>query len=61
VNGNPNPSFGESGKLPQGLSFNPNTGYLSGVPAIGTTGTYNITFSAQNSAGTSNFSFTLRF
>jgi hypothetical protein len=40
-----------SGKLPSGISLNPQTGFLSGTP--NTAGTYAITFTASNSAGTS--------
>jgi hypothetical protein len=61
ASGTPDPSFGESGRLPVGLTFNSSTGLLYGTPAKGTTGTYNITFSASNTAGTTNFSFSLRF
>jgi hypothetical protein len=61
ASGTPDPSFGESGRLPVGLTFNSSTGQLYGTPAKGTTGTYNITFSASNTAGTTNFSFSLRF
>jgi hypothetical protein len=39
--------------LPTGLSFNTTTGKLNGTPAIGTNGTYNLTFSATNAGGTS--------
>jgi hypothetical protein len=51
--GFPAPTFSESGTLPMGISFNSTTGVLSGTPAANTAGTYPITFTATNSAGTS--------
>ncbi len=41
-------SLGESGALPGGVTFNAANGVLSGTPASGTGGTYNITFTASN-------------
>src|SRR5439155_13634937 len=58
--GTPVPTLSESGALPAGISFNPGTGALSGTPAPGTSGVYNITFTAANGVGSSaNQSFTL--
>ncbi len=41
-------SLGESGALPGRVTFNAATGVLSGTPASGTGGTYNIMFTASN-------------
>jgi|GEM_PF-938954 len=52
----------ETGSLPSGVSFTDNgdgTGTLSGTPASGTTGSYPLTFSATNTTGTRQQSFTL--
>jgi hypothetical protein len=52
--GNPNPSIGETGALPSGVTFVDNgngTGKLSGTPAAGTGGVYSISFKAQNGIG----------
>jgi hypothetical protein len=57
--GFPAPSFGESGALPSGVTFNSGTGVLSGTPAPGSGGIYHITFTATNSAGTDVQAFTL--
>jgi hypothetical protein len=60
--GSPSPTFSESGSLPSGLTFNSATGVLSGTPAAGTGGTYNITFTATNGVGspaTQNFTLTI--
>src|SRR5438445_3669398 len=57
--GSPAPALGESGALPMGVTFNTGSGVLSGTPATGTGGTYNITFTATNSAGTATQNFTL--
>jgi hypothetical protein len=60
--GAPAATFGESGALPTGLSFNSSTGVLSGTPAAGTGGTYNLTFTATNGVGspaTQNFTLTI--
>jgi large repetitive protein len=46
--GVPTPMLGETGELPNGLSFNAATGVLTGIPATGTGGTYNLTFTATN-------------
>jgi len=44
-------SFAVSGALPSGVTFNASTGVLSGTPATGTKGTYNLTFTATNANG----------
>jgi len=53
--GFPAPSLTEAGALPSGVTFTDNgngTGTLSGTPAAGSLGTYNITFTATNGVGT---------
>ncbi|MGD0881915.1 MAG: putative Ig domain-containing protein [Acidimicrobiales bacterium] len=50
--GNPAPTFSETGTLPSGVTLNATTGVLSGTPAAGTGGLYNITISAANGVGT---------
>jgi len=62
--GYPAPTLSETGTLPSGVTFTPATGVLSGTPAIGTHGTYNITFTAHNTSGTDatqNFTLTVDF
>ena len=52
----------ETGSLPSGVSFTDNgdgTATLSGTPASGTAGSYPLTITAANSAGSSQQSFTL--
>ena len=52
--GSPTPSITEMGTPPSGVSFHDNgngTGTLSGTPAAGTGGGYNITFTASNGVG----------
>ncbi len=51
VTGSPAPVLTESGTLPTGVTFNPGTGVLSGTPAAGTSGTYNLTITANNGVG----------
>ena len=49
--GNPIASIGQSGTLPSGVTFADNgdgTATLSGTPATGTTGTYNLVITASN-------------
>jgi hypothetical protein len=47
--GTPTPTtFGESGALPNGVTFNTTTHVLAGTPAAGTAGVYPITFTATN-------------
>lgn len=53
--GFPTPTVAESGALPQGVTFTPGTkgtANLSGVPASGTAGTYDLLITATNGAGT---------
>jgi hypothetical protein len=57
--GFPPPALSESGPLPTGVAFNPATGLLIGTPAAGTAGTYPLTFTAANSAGSVTQSFAL--
>ncbi len=60
--GTPAPSLSESGTLPSGLSFTDNgdgTANFTGMVAAGTAGTYPITITATNSAGSVSQSFTL--
>ncbi len=51
ASGYPASTFSETGTLPGGLTFNTTTGVLSGTPAAGTVGTYNLTFGASNGVG----------
>ncbi len=51
ASGFPAPTFAESGALPNGVSFNTNSGVLSGTPASGTGGPYPISFAAHNGVG----------
>ena len=46
--GFPQPSLSESGSLPGGVSFVAGAGALSGTPAAGTSGIYNLIFTAGN-------------
>jgi hypothetical protein len=48
VNGSAPVTLTETGALPGGVTFNAATGVLSGTPAVGTQGTYPITFTAIN-------------
>jgi sugar lactone lactonase YvrE len=58
--GYPAPTLSETGTLPSGITFNAPTGVLSGTPAAGTGGTYNLTFTASNGTPTNaTQSFTL--
>jgi hypothetical protein len=60
--GSPTPTLSESGTLPSGVSFNASTGVLSGTPAAGSGGTYNLVFTASNGVGsnaTQNFTLTV--
>ena len=50
--GFPVATLAESGTLPSGVTFNAATGVLSGTPATGTAGVYNISFTASNGVGT---------
>ena len=57
--GVPTPALSQSGALPAGVGFNTGTGVLGGIPGAGTGGTYPMTFTATNIAGTNVQSFTL--
>jgi hypothetical protein len=49
--GYPAPTLSESGTLPSGVTFDASTAVLSGTPAVGTAGTYAISFTAHNGIG----------
>jgi len=55
--GTPAPVMSISGSLPAGVSFDPVSCNLSGVPSV--VGTFPVTFTATNSAGVASQSFTL--
>jgi hypothetical protein len=60
--GFPAPSLAESGTLPTGIVFKDNgngTATLGGTAAVGTQGTYHLSITAQNIAGSITQSFTL--
>ncbi len=59
ASGSPAPTLSVSGTLPAGVTFTPGTGALAGTPAAGTGGTYGLTFTATNSAGSASQNFTL--
>jgi large repetitive protein len=62
VDGSPTPSLSEIGTLPPGISFIDNgngTGTLSGTPAVGAGGIYDVTFDATNIVSPTQQSFTL--
>jgi predicted SpoU family rRNA methylase len=62
ASGNPTPTFTETGALPGGVTFADNgngTGTISGTPVVGSAGTYPITLTATNAAGSATQSFTL--
>ena len=50
--GFPTPVLSATGALPSGVFFNAATGILNGTPALGTGGTYPLTFTASNGVGT---------
>jgi N-acetylneuraminic acid mutarotase len=49
--GYPSPALSESGTLPSGVTFDADTGMLSGTPTGGVAGRYPVTFTASNGAG----------
>jgi hypothetical protein len=49
--GLPVPTLNESGQLPNGVTFDPTTGLLSGTPAMGMGTIYPIMFTAHNGVG----------
>jgi hypothetical protein len=58
----PTSTLSETGTLPSGVTFTDNgdgTATLAGTPAPGTTGSYPLTITASNSAGSTQQSFTL--
>ncbi|MGF1426722.1 putative Ig domain-containing protein [Kitasatospora sp. LaBMicrA B282] len=62
TSGYPAPALSESGTLPSGLSFKDNgdgTGSLSGTAASGTAGSYPVTITATNAAGSSSAQVTV--
>jgi large repetitive protein len=62
TSGFPPPGLSVSGSLPKGVTFVPATGLLAGTPAVGTGGTYPLTFTADNGvapAATQSFTLTV--
>jgi hypothetical protein len=60
LTGFPAPTVTEAMALPKGVTFDPTTGLLSGTPAVGTGGTYNLSFTASNGVGSdATLTFTL--
>jgi hypothetical protein len=57
--GSPAPTLSVAGTLPSGITFNTSTAQLRGTPAAGTLGVYPLTFTATNSVGSVDQSFTL--
>lgn len=57
--GVPPPTLALTGALPSGVSFNPATGVLGGVPAAGTAGSYPLAFEAGNGGTPASQNFTL--
>jgi hypothetical protein len=57
--GYPLPTFTKTGTLPGGMTFAAATGVLSGTPGASAGGSYPLTFTSTNSAGTSAQTFTL--
>jgi large repetitive protein len=53
ADGFPASTFAIGGALPAGVSFDPASGVLSGTPDAGAGGTYALTFTATNAAGSS--------
>ena len=49
--GFPAPTFSETGLLPTGVTLNSSTGALTGTPATGTAGIYNLVLTAHNAIG----------
>jgi hypothetical protein len=59
ASGFPAPAITKIGKLPSGLVYGSSTGRITGTPAAGTKGTYNLFFTAKNSVGAYSKNFTL--
>jgi hypothetical protein len=57
--GFPAPKITESGRLPTGVTFDSASATLKGIPRSGSRGSYPITFTATNAAGTIKQHFTL--
>lgn len=57
--GYPAPSITKSGTLPKGLTYQNSTHTISGTPAASSPGTYVIVFTAKNSSGSVQQTFTL--
>jgi hypothetical protein len=60
--GSPAPTFSETGMLPAGVTLDPATGVLSGIPTAGAGAIYFITLTASNGSGvdaTQNFTLTV--
>lgn len=60
--GFPAPAISILGELPSGVAFNASTGVMSGTPAAGSSGTYNLNFIASNGVGANavqNFALTV--
>jgi uncharacterized repeat protein (TIGR03803 family) len=57
--GFPKPTLSLTGTLSAGITFNATTGVLSGTPAAGKGGVYNLTFTASNVAGSARQNFEL--
>ena len=53
ASGFPAPSFALSGTLPSGITFDTTSGVLGGTPAAGSGGSYALSFTATNVAGSS--------
>jgi hypothetical protein len=49
--GYPLPTLGESGALPNGVTFSAATGLLGGLPSVGAAGDYSLTFTASSGMG----------
>lgn len=58
-NGNPVPSYTETGTLPGGISFDAATGTFAGTALSGSVGTYSATVNATNSVGSSSATYTI--
>ncbi|MDA8295906.1 MAG: putative Ig domain-containing protein [Actinomycetota bacterium] len=64
TSGTPAPSLTESGNLPPGVSFHDNgngTATISGTPVAGSSGTYALTITAQNTVSSTSQKFSIVF
>ncbi len=57
--GYPAPRLTKLGTLPKGLTFRAGAGTITGTPATGTAGTYQVVISAKNSTGTTETTLTI--